>query len=95
MHYEELKTYKPQIMNLFNSYGIENPRVFGSTVMGNARIDSDIDFLVNWPTRHNLFDRISLKQALEELLQQKVDLVTEKSLYSGIRDEVLETAKPL
>jgi predicted nucleotidyltransferase len=50
---------------------------------------------VSWPKRHSLFDRIRLKRELESLLQNKVDLVTEKSLYPRIREEVMRSAKPL
>ncbi len=95
MQYDELLTHKAAIMSLFNEYGVENPRIFGSTVTQKSRPDSDIDFLVSWPVRHSLFDRIRLKAALEAMLQSKVDLVTDKSLYHSIRHQVLQTAKPL
>ena len=95
MQYNELLTYIVQIMSLLDSYGVENPRVFGSTITGKNRPDSDIDFLVSWPGRHSLFDRMRLKKALETLLKNKVDLVTDKSLYHGIRRQVLQTSRPL
>ena len=95
MQYDELLAHKAEIMSLFELYGVKNPRVFGSTVTGHQHHDSDIDFLVSWPTRHSLFDRMRLKKALASLLKSKVDLVTDKSLYHGIRDQVLQTARAL
>ena len=95
MQYQELLNYKPQIMKLFNRYGVTNPRVFGSTAKGTARKESDIDFLVTWSVKHNLIDRIQLKTSLEELLHQRVDLVTDKTLHVVIRDAVIKSAKPL
>ncbi|MCX7124013.1 MAG: nucleotidyltransferase domain-containing protein [Gammaproteobacteria bacterium] len=95
MQYDELLTHKAEILSLFNSYGVENPRVFGSTITGKQHSDSDIDFLVSWPVRHSLFDRMRLKNALTTLLKSKVDLVTDKSLYHGVRNQVMQTAKAL
>lgn len=82
-------------MNLFDRYGVEDPRVFGSVVKGLAREDSDVDFIVSWPAQHSLFDRIRLKNELEAILQKHVDLVTDESLHPLIRDSVLKEAKYL
>ena len=95
MTFDELLTHKTQIMSLFESYGVENPRVFGSTVNGHSNQNSDVDFLVSWPAPHDLIDRIRLKQELEDLLESKVDLVTEKTLYSSIKNQVMQAAIPL
>lgn len=95
MQYNDLLAHRDQIISIFKVYGVENPRVFGSVINGSNGKNSDIDFLVSWPKRHSLFDRIRLKRELESLLQNKVDLITEKSLYPRIRDEVIRSAKPL
>ena len=95
MNYTQLMSYKSAIISLMTSYGVKETRVFGSILTDNVREDSDIDFLVSWPAKHSLFDRMRLKRELAELLEKPVDLVTEKSLYPGIRDKVLATAKPL
>ena len=95
MKYSDLLRYKQEILSLFDAYGVENPRVFGSTVHGTAKENSDVDFLVEWSARHSLFDRIGLMQDLKELLNTKVDLVTEKTLYPSIRQKILDTAIPL
>ena len=87
MNYDQLIAYKPQLMSLFSAYKVENPRVFGWA--------SEVDFLVTWSGKHSLFDRIRLKQKLESLLQHKVELLTNQSLYPGICNELLEITKPL
>ncbi len=95
MQYQKLLNHKKEILNIFKQYGVTNPRVFGSTVSGVAHSQSDIDFLITWPAKHNLLDRIELKSSLEDLLHQKVDLVVDKTLHPLIRSQVLESAKPL
>ena len=92
MNYTELLNYKNKIMSLFENYGVENPRVFGSTAMDTSRSDSDVDLLISWERPHSLFDRIRLKNELEELLNRNVDLVTDASLNPIIRQHVLESA---
>jgi uncharacterized protein len=57
------------------------------------RIEHDIvDFLVELEAGRSLFDHISLVQDLEDLLNCKVDVVSEKALHWYIRDRVLEEA---
>jgi len=66
--------------------------VFGSVARGEARPDSDVDFLVNIEKGRNLLDRISLIQDLEDLLNRKVDVAESENLHRYIRDRVLREA---
>jgi predicted nucleotidyltransferase len=95
MNYQELLNYKPQVMALFKVHGVVNPRIFGSTITGKQHRDSDIDFLISWPVKHSLFDRVALKNKLESLLHTKVDLVSDERLHPLVREQVLSEAKPL
>lgn len=95
MNYIELLKYKPLLMKIFEQYGVTHPRIFGSVVRGVAGPKSDIDFLISWPVKHSLIDRIDLKNKLESILHTKVDLVTDQSLHHLVREKVLQEAKDL
>ena len=87
-----LRTHREDILKIASRHGAYNVRIFGSAARGEARPDSDIDVLVEFEPGHSLLDRISLMRELEELLGQKVDVVTEQALHHYIRDEVLQQA---
>ncbi len=95
MQYTELLKYKPVLMRIFEEYGVTRAQVFGSVAKGSAGSDSDIDFLISWPIRHSLIDRLALKDKLENTLHVKVDLVTDKTLHPLIREDVLREARDL
>ena len=62
---------------------------------GEARPESDLDILVEMEPGRSLMDHIALMQDLEDLLQRKVDVVSEKALHWYIRDRVLAEATPI
>jgi uncharacterized protein len=51
-----------QILAIAEQHGAYNVRVFGSVARGEARADSDVDFLVDFLAQRNLLDRIALIQ---------------------------------
>jgi hypothetical protein len=67
-------------------------RVFGSTARGDARPDSDVDFLVEFHRPAGLLVLAGLQQALEEWLDRPVDIGTADSLRPAIRDRALAEA---
>ena len=76
-------------------YGAYNVRIFGSVARGEADEQSDIDLLVNMEPGRSLLDLCGLLIDLEELLDCKVDVVTEKGLRDRIRARVLKEAVAL
>jgi uncharacterized protein len=69
--------------------GVQSLSIFGSVARDEARLDSDIDVLVEFAAPVT-FDRyMDVKFYLEDLFQLPVDLVTLPSLKSQIR-EVIE-----
>lgn len=90
-----LKDKRKDILRIASKYGARNVRIFGSLARGEAREDSDIDFLVDMEPGRSLFDLGGLLMDLQNLLAQKVDVVTEKGLRPRIRDRVLKEALPL
>ena len=88
-----LQEKRDRILELAEKHGACNVRIFGSVVRGEAK--SDIDFLIDLGERLSPWFPVGLIHDLEELLGFKVDVVTERSLHSFIRDRVLQEAKPL
>ena len=91
---EVLGDKRRQILELARRYGAYNVRVFGSVARGEARADSDVDFLIDVRPGVGL-GFFSLWGALEDLLGREVDLVTEPSLREEIRAYVLREAQAL
>jgi predicted nucleotidyltransferase len=86
---------REEILRLAYRRGATNVRVFGSVARGDARQDSDVDFLVDLEPTRSLFDLCGLLMDLQALLDRKVDVVTEKGLHWYIRDRVLNEATQL
>ena len=85
----------PQIHLLISRYGATNLAVFGSVARDEASEHSDEDLLVDLPEQTSLIDRADLKLALEELLQQKVDLIRRRNLKPELRERVIAEAAVL
>ena len=92
---EILREKRGEILQLASRHGASNVRVFGSVARGDARQDSDVDFLVDLEPTRSLFDLGGLLMDLQGLLGRKVDVVTEKGLHWYIRDRVVNEAVQL
>ncbi len=96
MGIEELLAEKrEEILAIATKHGAYNIRIFGSVARGEARDDSDVDFLVEIEDGRNLLDRIALIQDLQDLLRRKVDVAKSENLHHLIRDRVLREAVSL
>jgi predicted nucleotidyltransferase len=85
---EKLATLTEQLSGL----RIEHLSVFGSVVRGEARDQSDIDFLVQFRGPATFSRYMELKELLEREFQAPVDLVTVRALKPALRDNILEEA---
>jgi predicted nucleotidyltransferase len=65
------------VLALAAKYGAFNVRVFGSVARGEARPDSDVDFVMEFPDGTSIFDLAGLWDELQTLLGREVDLVDE------------------
>jgi len=92
---ELIKLRRQEILAIAHRYGARNVRVFGSVARGEARPDSDIDFLVEMEPGRSLFDLGGMLYELQELLGAQVDVVTRNGLRARIRQQVLSEAIPL
>ncbi len=86
---------REDILRLAKEYGAYNVRVFGSVARGEADEKSDIDFLVDMEKGRSLMDMGGLLMDLQEMLNCKVDVATEKMLRERIRERILKDAVPL
>ena len=86
---------RARILKTAALHGARSVRVFGSVARRQDDADSDIDFLVDMEPGRSLFDLGGLLMELEQLLNTKVDVVTEKGLKERIRERVLNEALPL
>ena len=92
---DRLHAKRTAILDIARRHGAGNVRVFGSVARGEARSDSDIDFLVDLDPGRSLFDLGGLAMDLEEFLGRPVDVVTERGLRERIRATVLRDAHAL
>ena len=90
-----LKAKRQEILDIAARHGAHNLRVFGSVARGESGPKSDLDILVEMEPGKSLMDHVALMQDLEDLLQRKVDVVSERALHWYIRDRVLAEAIPL
>ena len=92
---KHLHEKRDEIQRIAATHGASNIRVFGSVARGDARSDSDVDFLIEaGPTTSSWFPA-GLILDLEKLLGCRVQVVTEKALNPHIRDHVLHEAVPV
>jgi len=83
------------IRDLARLHGVASVRVFGSVARGNATPKSDLDLLVRFSQPATLLQLIGFKQALEEKLRVKVDVVEEGGLSPHMQDRILSEAVAL
>lgn len=86
---------RQQILKLAKKNGIRNVRVFGSMARNEAKPDSDLDLLVELAEGSTGFALGGFLHDVSNLVQRKVDVVTEKSLHPSLREKVLHEANAL
>lgn len=96
MKIEELiKENRAKIVEITSLHGAAKVRIFGSPARGETKPGSDIDLLIELQAGRSLLDIVAIKQDLEDLLDCKVDVVTEAALSPYIKDDVLQQAVSL
>ena len=86
---------RDEIQRIATKHDARNIRVFGSVARGEARNDSDIDFLVDTGPVTSSWFPAGLVLDLEDVLGCKVEVVTEKGLSPFLKERVLQEAVPL
>ncbi len=86
---EVLTRIKPELVQRF---GVIRLALFGSTVRGEARPDSDVDIVVAFDGPATAQRYFGVQFTLEDALGCSVDLVTEKALRPELRPFIDEEA---
>lgn len=86
---QRLKAIKPYLLQHFF---VDKIGYFGSYARNEQNEESDVDILVNFkkPIGWEFFD---LKEYLENQLNIKVDLISEKALKKQLRESILNSVK--
>jgi len=90
-----LRKKREEILRIAEKHGARNVRIFGSVACGEATETSDIDLLVDTAEQTSPWFPAGLALELEELLGQRVDVVTTTGLYWLLRRRILKEARPL
>lgn len=90
-----IENNRAEILALAERHGIRNVRVFGSMARGDADDTSDVDLLVSLPSDKTGLALGALLMDVQDLLQRRVEVLTERGLHPALRDRVLREAQPL
>lgn len=90
-----IDSHRQEILELALQRGIINVRVFGSMSRNDAGADSDVDLLVDLESGRSGLALGGFLMDVEELLNRKVDVVTEKALHPKIREKIVSEAQLL
>lgn len=90
-----LEEIKQKALPILKKAHVKKAALFGSYVRGTNTKRSDIDILVELPEDATLFELGGLKVTLEEELNQKVDVITYKSISPIIKDSILSNQYPI
>ncbi|BCF89257.1 MULTISPECIES: nucleotidyltransferase domain-containing protein [Paraburkholderia] len=92
---EAMREHRAEIRTIVAEHHARNARVFGSTLTGEDRDDSDLDLLVDPTPETTLFDLARIQRRLEALLGVSVDVLTPMALPESFRARVISEAVPV
>ena len=90
-----IEAHRAEIRALAERHGLRDVRVFGSMARGDATDSSDIDLLVTLPPDRTGLALGGLLADVQNLLQRRVDVVTERGLHPALRGRILKEAERL
>jgi predicted nucleotidyltransferase len=83
---------KVKEQELHEKFFVKSLAVFGSVARGEAKENSDIDFVVEFDRPVGMVGFLKLKHFLEDLLHTEVDLATAGALHPHMKDSILKEA---
>ena len=87
--------YRERILEIARRWGITSVQVFGSVARGDARADSDVDFLVVVEPGRSYLDLGAFFDEVSELLGRSVHVVSAGGLAGRFGAHVAAEAIPL
>jgi predicted nucleotidyltransferase/DNA-binding XRE family transcriptional regulator len=83
-----VRRHRAELIAAAAAHGVRHLRVFGSVARGQDRLDSDVDLLVDLPPGLGLLGLGRVREALEAILDARVDLVPAADLKPEVRARV-------
>ena len=93
MNKDDIKRVLSANTKILKKYKVNSISLFGSYVRNEQNENSDIDFLVEFGEGITLFDIVRLEDALAEILQNKVTVVSKRGLSKYIGPYILQEAE--
>lgn len=84
-----LKEHKAEVVQ---KYRVREIGIFGSFVRGEQKRRSDVDILVTFAGKLDVFRYIELEDYLRKLLRKKVDLVRKEAIRPELKKRILKEA---
>lgn len=91
----KLRSHRMEILRIARAHGASNVRIFGSVARGEDDAGSDIDLLVDYDVSNGIVRLIELQHALEDLLEESVDVAPVSMLKPAVARHALGECVPL
>ena len=86
---EDIKRVLLNNKKILKKYKVNKIGIFGSFATGRMRKKSDVDLLVEFDDMIDLFDFVHLNDEIQQILKNKVDLVTPDTIKPSIKPRIL------
>jgi predicted nucleotidyltransferase len=87
---EDIKKILIKNKRILKKYKVNRIGIFGSFATGKTKKKSDVDLLVEFDEMIDLFDFVHLNDAIQQILKNRVDLVTPDTIKPYIKPEILK-----
>jgi predicted nucleotidyltransferase/DNA-binding XRE family transcriptional regulator len=90
-----VRLHRRQLLETAHAHGLGNVQVFGSVARGEDGPDSDLDLLIVRPPDMGLIGLGRARDALENIIGCRVDLIPASDLKAGVRQRIEDEMVPL
>jgi hypothetical protein len=87
---EDIKKVLIRNKRILKKYKVNKIGIFGSFATGKTKKKSDVDLLVEFEDMIDLFDFVHLNDEIQQILKNRVDLVTPDTIKPDIKPKILK-----
>jgi len=87
---EDIKKVLIRNKRILKKYKVNKIGIFGSFATGKTKKKSDVDLLVEFEDMIDLFDFVHLNDEIQQILKNRVDLVTPDTIKPYIKLKILK-----
>jgi len=87
---EDIKKVLIRNKRILKKYKVNKIGIFGSFATGKTKKKSDVDLLVEFEDMIDLFDFVHLNDEIQQILKNRVDLVTADTIKPYIKPKILK-----